>query len=89
MIRTSVDLNSQLQHCADEVSNLLYYEEIIPKDLHNKVISDPRAVRDVVTCLTDRVVSDKKELTKIVEIMLRVPALKQVVEKLKENYGEC
>ena len=88
MIKTFVDLDKHLQHCADEVSLLLYSEEMIPKDTHDKVTKDSRAVRDMMTCLTDRVASDSKEFTKIVEILLRVPTLKIVVEKLKENYGE-
>ena len=51
---------------------------MIPKDTHDKVTKDSRAVRDMMTCLTinDRVASDSKEFTKIVEILLRVLTLK-------------
>ena len=90
LIRSSAILTESVQYCPFEVTDVLYAEGLIPRDLRDKVTKDPsNGVRDVVACLISRTRRNPREFVRIVGFLEQVLSLKSAVDLLKGYYCKC
>ena len=90
LTKSSYVLTEFLADCAPQASQLFFSNELIPRDLRNKVTAQyPHGgVGDMVDCLSNKVELDPSLYAVIVKLLQKINGSDLVVKTMKDKYGK-